>query len=58
MRLRYEAFWPGFDPKDFFITKYFNKYILVNDSSYDILICSVFQETLLQILMKREDYYI
>lgn len=42
MRLRYEAFWPGFDPKDFFITKYFNKYILVNDSSYDILICSVF----------------
>lgn len=42
MRLRYEAFWPGFNPNDFFITKYFNKHTFVNDSSYDMLICSVF----------------
>jgi hypothetical protein len=42
MRLRYEAFWPGFNPNDFFITKYFNTYNLVNDSTYDILICSIF----------------
>ncbi len=42
IKLRYEAFWPGFDPKDFFITKYFQEYILVEDNSYDLLICSVF----------------
>jgi len=42
IKLRYEAFWPGFNPNDFFITKYFNEYILVNDNSYDLLVCSVF----------------
>ena len=42
IKLRYEAFWPGFNPNDFFITKYFQEYKLVTDNTYDLLICSVF----------------
>jgi hypothetical protein len=53
MRLRYEAFWPGFNPNDFFITKYFNTYNMVNDSSYDILICSVFPRNTITNLNKK-----
>jgi hypothetical protein len=42
IKLRYEAFWPGLNPNDFFITKFFENYTIVNDNSYDLLICSVF----------------
>jgi hypothetical protein len=53
MRLRYEAFWPGFNPNDFFITKMFDKINLVEDSTYDILICSVFPRNIISNLNKK-----
>ena len=44
MRLKYNWFWPGFNPTDFFITKYYKNAQLVDlqDINYDILILSVF----------------
>jgi hypothetical protein len=42
VRLRYEYFWPGLNPSDFFITKYFDSPIITQNDDYDILVCSVF----------------
>ena len=42
VKLRYEFFWPGLNPHDFFITKYFDSPIITNNDDYDILVCSVF----------------
>jgi len=46
VKIRYEYFWPGLNPNDFFITKYFDSPIIANnnddDYDYDILVCSVF----------------
>lgn len=42
MKIRFEYFWPGFIPKDFFLLKYFENPEIVLDNSYDYLILSVF----------------
>jgi hypothetical protein len=42
VKLRYEYFWPGLNPNDFFITKYFESASITQNDDYDILVCSVF----------------
>jgi len=42
MKIRFEYFWGGFDPKDFFLLKYFNSPEIVTSDNYDYLILSVF----------------
>lgn len=42
VKLRYEYFWPGLNPNDFFITKYFDSPTITYNDDYDILVCSVF----------------
>ena len=49
MKIRFEYFWPGFNPKDFFLLKYFDEPEIVSDDSYSYLILSVFPNKLLSI---------
>jgi hypothetical protein len=45
IKLRYTNFWPGLDPNNFFITKYFENVMINNDNNnndYDVLVSSVF----------------
>jgi hypothetical protein len=42
MKIRFEYFWGGFNPKDFFLLKYFDSPEIVTDDDYDYLILSVF----------------
>jgi len=49
MKIRFEYFWPGFDPKDFFLLKYFDEPEIVSDDSYSYLIISVFPNKLFSI---------
>ena len=42
MKIRFEYFWPQFNPKDFFLLEYFDSPEIVSDDTYDYLIISVF----------------
>ena len=44
IKIRYEYFWNGLNPKTFFITEYLNKdkFMIVSDDSYDVIVMSVF----------------
>jgi hypothetical protein len=42
VKIRYEYFWTGLNPNDFFITKYFDSPTITYNDDYDILVCSVF----------------
>jgi len=52
VRLRYEYFWPGLNPNDFFITKYFDSPTITQNDDYDILVCSVFPNRYININQK------
>ncbi len=52
VKLRYEYFWPGLNPNDFFITKYFNSPTITYNDDYDILVCSVFPNRYINICPK------
>ena len=49
MKIRFEYFWPGFNPKDFFLLEYFDSPEIVSDDTYDYLIISVFPNKLFSI---------
>lgn len=42
MKIRFEYFWPGFNPKEFFLLELFDSSEVVSDDSYDYLVLSVF----------------
>lgn len=49
MKIRFEYFWSGFNPKDFFLLEYFDLPEIVSDDTYDYLIISVFPNKLFPI---------
>jgi len=49
MKIRFEYFWPQFNPKDFFLLEYFDSPQVVSDDSYDYLVLSVFPNKLFSI---------
>jgi hypothetical protein len=49
MKIRFEYFWPGFNPKDFFLLEYFDSPEIVVDDSYSYLVISVFPNKLFPI---------
>jgi len=49
MKIRFEYFWPGFNPKEFFLLEYFDNPEIVVDDSYDYLVLSVFPNKLFPI---------
>jgi hypothetical protein len=49
MKIRFEYFWGGFNPKDFFLLKYFDSPEIVSGDEYDYLILSVFPTKKLEI---------
>lgn len=51
VKLRYEYFWPGLNQM-IFITKYFDSPTITQNDDYDILVCSVFPNTLININQK------
>ncbi len=49
VKIRYEYFWAGLNPNDFFITKYFDSPTMTYNDDYDILVCSVFPNRFINI---------
>jgi hypothetical protein len=49
MKIQFEYFWGGFNPKDFFLLKYFDNPEIVTTDDYDFIILSVFPNKKLQI---------